>query len=207
MKSISWNVCKVASAANDTLRLARDFRRASRLSRSSLSRAAACCSSSVLTAILCADRSSPEELRALCVVFVSPFALFSIGISGKGATLGFKIPRGAFDGTANDYISESVQLSRSFTSVRVHTARRFPDPCFKASSPPGPKLLLLDFFLLAAVVLATSIVAFSFSVAFCISNCDPIDLRVRRVAGTVISPCDDILILMSSQSPNDVLVR
>ncbi|KAH7273589.1 hypothetical protein B0J15DRAFT_104699 [Fusarium solani] len=57
----------------------------------------------------------------------------------------------------------------------------------RASRPPGPKLLLLDFLRLAANELVTSTVAFSFSIAFRTSVCAPIDLRVRRVAGTVAS--------------------
>ena len=75
MYSTSWKVCRVASAAKDTLRLARDLRRASRLSLisfsicafsfSSLSRAAACCSSSVRRAILVPDALGSSVWKGL----------------------------------------------------------------------------------------------------------------------------------------------
>lgn len=49
-------------------------------------------------------------------------------------------------------------------------------------------LLLRDFFLFAASVLPTSTVAFSLSDVFLFGERAPIDLRVRRVAGSVTSP-------------------
>lgn len=82
--SMSWNVCSVASAANETRRFARDLRRASRRlssafcassrSRSSRSRAAACCCSSVRRAIFVPDAlllsvfSGVEEVEGLAEV-------------------------------------------------------------------------------------------------------------------------------------------
>jgi len=54
-------------------------------------------------------------------------------------------------------------------------------------------LLLLDFLRLAASELPTSTVAFSLSMAFRMSVCAPIDLRVRRVAGMVASVGGDML--------------
>ncbi len=70
---------------------------------------------------------------------------------------------------------------------RRRTARLFPEPEARASNAPGPMLLLRDFFLDAARVLATSIVAFSLSIAF-LGETPLVDLRGRRVAGTVASP-------------------
>lgn len=49
-------------------------------------------------------------------------------------------------------------------------------------------LLLLDFFREAP----SSVVAFSLSPAFLVGGPLPIDLRVRRVAGSVASPCEAI---------------
>ena len=108
LNSTSWKVCSVASAANDTRRLASDLRRASRRSRSSRSRAAACCSSSVLTAILDPLFSElrkvgveiscvgvPKLIRSGCLGFKG-------GISGIGM-VGLRIERGAaLVGTARD---------------------------------------------------------------------------------------------------------
>lgn len=65
------------------------------------------------------------------------------------------------------------------------TWRRFPVPGFNASNPPGPMLLLLDFF--AAVGSEKSMVAFSLSPTLRWGDCPPTDLLVRRVAGTVAS--------------------
>ena len=66
------------------------------------------------------------------------------------------------------------------------TARRLPVACLRASSPPGPRLLLLDFFLLTASdVVPISIVAFSLSTA--LRDETPSDFRARRAAGTVAS--------------------
>lgn len=79
-----------------------------------------------------------------------------------------RIERGALDGTARE-------------------ARLFPLAFMRASKPPGPKLLLLDFLRLAANELVTSTVAFSFSNALLTSVWAPIDLRVRLVAGKVAS--------------------
>lgn len=76
------------------------------------------------------------------------------------------------------------------------TARRLPLPCLRKSSPPGPRLLLLDFLRLAASVLVTSTVAFSFSIALRMSVCELIDLRMRRVAGTVASAEGAILVVL-----------
>lgn len=68
------------------------------------------------------------------------------------------------------------------------TMRRLPDPDFRTSRPPGPILLLRDFFLppLPAKELATSTVMFSFSILFLTGEC-PVDFRGRRVAGKVES--------------------
>ena len=95
MYSISWNVCNVASAANETLRLAKDLRRASL--------AAACCSSSVRTAIFDIVGSSPKlgvDLPLLTSE-LSESWLFRVVSSGKTDTLGLRIDRGA----ASDYFS------------------------------------------------------------------------------------------------------
>lgn len=73
------------------------------------------------------------------------------------------------------------------------TALRFPFALFRASRPPGPILLLRDFFLLSARVLPTSIVAFSLSPFFLEDVVAPMDLRVRRVEGSVASPNEAIL--------------
>lgn len=73
------------------------------------------------------------------------------------------------------------------------TALRFPFALFRASRPPGPILLLRDFFLLSARVLPTSIVAFSLSPFFLKDEVAPMDLRVRRVEGSVASPNEAIL--------------
>lgn len=108
MNSTSWKVCKVASAAKDTRRLANDLRRVSRRSRSSLSRAAACCSSSVLRATLEALLSSVSDLLFVVdrsdVVEPEDRALLELssGISGNGLMVGFRIERGALVGAAND---------------------------------------------------------------------------------------------------------
>jgi hypothetical protein len=73
------------------------------------------------------------------------------------------------------------------------TTLRFPALGLMPSSPPGPMLLLRDFFLFAANVLPTSTVAFSLPDVFLLGDCPPIDLRDRRVAGSVTSPVGAIV--------------
>jgi hypothetical protein len=72
------------------------------------------------------------------------------------------------------------------------TTLRFPVPDFRASKPPGPRLILRDFLRLAAIVLPTSTVAFSLSFVFRDGDRAPTDLRGLRVAGNVASLWDDI---------------
>jgi hypothetical protein len=72
------------------------------------------------------------------------------------------------------------------------TARLFPEPDLRASRAPGPMLLLRDLFLLSANVVATSIVAFSLSVTLR-GETPLVDLRGRRVAGSVASSCEAIV--------------
>lgn len=74
--------------------------------------------------------------------------------------------------------------------------RRFPDPGFSASNPPGPILLLRDFFLppLPAKELATSTVMFSFSILLRTGEC-PVDFLGRRVDGIVASERLDMLLI------------
>lgn len=71
------------------------------------------------------------------------------------------------------------------TKMKQCTTRRFPEPALRASSPPGPILLLRDFafFLFSASVgpAPRSTVALSLSTAL-------VDLRVRRVVGKAVSP-------------------
>lgn len=74
-----------------------------------------------------------------------------------------------------------------------HTTLRFPAPGLRTSSPPGPMLLLRDFFRPAAMVLPTSTVAFSLSPSFRDGDWPPTDLRDLRVAGSVASARDAIL--------------
>lgn len=94
----------MASAAKETLRLASDLRRASRLSRSSLSLAAACCSSSVRTAILDPLDSASGWLDVDAPAdFLCAFD-FSGGISGRGEIVGLRIERGILVGAARDYV-------------------------------------------------------------------------------------------------------
>lgn len=97
-------MCSVASAAKETLRFANDLRRASRLSRSSLSLAAACCSSSVLTATFDPLNSSSGGLTVGTPTDFLEDCDRNGGISGSGEMLGFRIERGSLDGTARDYI-------------------------------------------------------------------------------------------------------
>ena len=54
-------------------------------------------------------------------------------------------------------------------------------------------LLLLDFLRLAADELLMSTVAFSLSAVFRDGDRPPIDLRILRVAGSVVSPCAGII--------------
>lgn len=105
--------------------------------------------------------------------------------------VGLRIDRGGLEGTASDcerHISDLLYMYK-----HVHTARLFPVPCFNASRPPGPKLLLLEFLRRGASELPMSRVAFSLSAVFRESVAAPRDFRARRVAGTVISPDEDIL--------------
>lgn len=99
-------MCNVASAANETLRLASDFRRASRLSRSSLSFAAACCSSSVFKATFDPLNSSSGMLNVDAPIDFREACDFNGGISGKGEIEGFRIERGSLVGAARDYTSD-----------------------------------------------------------------------------------------------------
>lgn len=69
-----------------------------------------------------------------------------------------------------------------------HTALRLPFPFAKMSSPPGPILLLRDFFRFAASVLPSSTVEFSFPDVLDEGIWPPMDWRCRRNAGIVASP-------------------
>lgn len=101
-------MCSVASAANETLRLANDLRRASRLSRSSLSLAAACCSSSVFKATFAPLNSSSGRLNADAPADAPTDFLDDCdrkgGISGSGEIVGLRIERGTLGGAARDYL-------------------------------------------------------------------------------------------------------
>lgn len=87
----------------------------------------------------------------------------------------------------HDHNREVIALLRDLTTLR------FPVLALMPSRPPGPMLLLRDFFLFAANVLPISIVAFSLSDVFLFGDCAPIDLRDRRVAGNVASPAGAIV--------------
>lgn len=87
---------------------------------------------------------------------------------------------------------KSVIAIRTIIGEYLRTARLFPVPCFNTSRPPGPMLLLRDFLRLAANEPPPS-VAFSLSMAFRTSVDAPMDCRLRRAAGTVISPSGGIL--------------
>ena len=148
-------MCKVASAAKDTLR---DFRLESDFSRSSRSRAAACCSSSVRKAtfepevLFSLDEfdsdSSPVAMAGLEEMSSDSFFLWG-GISGRRGVVGLRMDRG-------------ITLAGA---ARVD--RLFPVACFNPGKPPGPILLLLDFFFCAVCELPTlmvAMVAFSLSI-------------------------------------------
>lgn len=79
-------------------------------------------------------------------------------------------------------------------NVSQHTTRLLPEPGLRASSPPGPILLLLDFFRppLPAKEEATSTVMFSLSILLRTGEW-PVDLRGRRVEGTVASAWPDMV--------------
>lgn len=112
------------------------------------------------------------------------------GISGRGI-VGFSIDRGSGrSGPARDY-DDVRSCGHRGDGIKGATTRRFPEPALRASIPPGPMLLLrdLDFFLFSASVVPAprSTVALSLSMAL-------VDLRVRRVAGSVVSPAMVIML-------------
>lgn len=88
--------------------------------------------------------------------------------TGDTGTVGFKIDFKGNDAVDCNTVSEVVAQRVNDTSVRL-TFRRLPLECCRASSPPGPRLLLRDFFsfeLALAFVpddVAMSVVAFSLS--------------------------------------------
>lgn len=93
-----WKVWRVASAANETRRFANDLRLASRLSRSSRSLAAACCSSSVRRAMRETVGSSLNFWSDLSEVLCTSDWRFCFGgfeISGNVDIRGLRIDRGA----------------------------------------------------------------------------------------------------------------
>lgn len=108
-------MCNVASAAKETLRFARDLRRASLRSHSSRSRAAACCSSSVRRAILISEPSSRSPSCPSPPAEVLGFFVFRRGISGRGPIVGFRIDLGGGrEGAARDWgISQHNVLPNS----------------------------------------------------------------------------------------------
>jgi hypothetical protein len=116
-----------------------------------------------------------------------------IAIACTGAIVGFRIDRGR--GAAIDYsMLEGVQPKQD---DRFLTCRLFPVPSRSTSRPPGPRLLLLDFFFVAASPridrlllppkLPMSVVMFSLSIPSNVGVCES-DLRdFGLVAGRVTS--------------------
>jgi hypothetical protein len=68
-------------------------------------------------------------------------------------------------------------------------------------------LLLLDFLREAAEALLMSAVTFSLSPLFLVGTVPPMDLRARRVAGSVASPCDAMLEQLTYSHALDVFVK
>lgn len=102
--STTSHVCKVASGAKETRRLARDLRRASRramssdfFSSASRCRAASCCSSSVRSAIRFIGGSVGivNGSGASLLVFAVLGLCLRAGIGRKGDMVGFRIDFGA----------------------------------------------------------------------------------------------------------------
>lgn len=86
-------------------------------------------------------------------------------------------------------------------SISRPTTRLLPEPGLRASSPPGPMLLLRDLFRppFPAKELATSTVMFSLSILLRTGDC-PVDLRGRRVEGTVASVLLDMMAAVKRHS-------